>query len=219
MVSLNKLQRNHKITAQEYNHLVNELNRLNRIRGLGGVIVRNHATGIDVLSTPGETVSRQWEYARIVQSLSRGDVDAGEPERNYYLISLELTAPAAWAAGIFYDAGVSVSFGGSEYTCLVPHTSTAATDPISWPASWSENTGLYVAYVYHYDGDLLEAMPWFQVGDTVLVLSNGSNYDILETVTRIENKKNEGTATEERIYSIAWSDYNSEDWKASAVYA
>ena len=162
--------------------------------------------------------------ARIVRSLSRGNVVTGAPEYDTYLISLVLTPPAAWAAGVAYVDGDKVTYLGTEYEVKVggAHTSTVATNPVAWPANWIQSTDLLSAGIYHYEGDLLEASPWFQVADTVLVKLTGGEYDILETVTRVEYIKNENTAIEERIYSLNWRENSSEeadDYGLVAVYA
>lgn len=216
-MKLTKLQRNKEVDAEQYNKLVDEVNRINRIHTTGNLIVRNHSGGVDFVNQTQQVVN-PYKYGRIVQSLSKGDVVLGTAERGSYLISLTLSKPASWFAGVVYGVGAIVSYSNMEYECVLLTTATTPNPEVA-TSYWAQNSNLEYVGVYHYEGDLLETIPWFQVDDTVLILQDeSSSYQILETVTRVEYKKNEGTFKEERLYSIAWRDHTT-NWGAGAVYA
>lgn len=206
-----------RLSAKEYNRLTALTEKMARSMHSSGLM---DSTGFHSRRTIGAVADPISEtVARIVRGLSRGDANSSAPRRETYLISLTITPPAAWnSTGYTYVLGATCTYNEQEWITIVAHVSDPAKPPGTW-GNWTLASSLFSASVYHYQGNLLEAAPWFQVGDNVTVISTSSGYKILETVTRTEYLYDEDGPNEERIYSIVWSDYNETHFQLNAVFS
>lgn len=168
-------------------------------------------------------------YAKITQSLTRGNAESGTAPINTYRIELlGLAATPEWVAGTTYPTGYYVKVSTSSpvvyYRCKKGHTSNNDDKKYTNTTFWEEYSehGL-IAYVDGYDDDLLRTVPWFVVGQIVQVVER-QDYDasgnpvgnkkwrILETVFTAEKIEAGGTYR----YSVAWLE---DKKRVAAVFA
>lgn len=164
-------------------------------------------------SRPGGGGGIDKAFARIVSTLQREDVVAGLDAIDYYEIELLAYPIEDWAAdhGMYY-VDDRVKYNDKIYLCKIEHDSSSSLPPTA-TSHWLEST-YHKAWVYGYSGDLLEAVPWLQVGDIVEVIRYEDSrpefadreWWIMETVTRVADGDN---------YSIMW---DAEENRAKAVY-
>ena len=140
-------------------------------------------------------------FAQVTQTLQRADVLADPPveERRKYRIRLSEEAVEDWAAGVSYEVGTVVKIlAEGEYAyfeCLVAHTSNNDDATTANTGLWEPVEDDIEAGVLGFTGNLLETIPWFQVGDLVEVVSKNSEWLIKGTVTRTEK---------DGKYSLVW---------------
>ena len=165
-------------------------------------------------------------YAKITQSLSRGDVTTGAEEIDHYKIRLMgKTGVPEWESGQDYIVGqIRKITQDSDVTyreCTKSHTSNNSDKKWDNDTYWKDATGDLDALVHGYDGNLLHTIPWFQVDDIVEVASRqdfdddgqptgDAKWYILETVMKTEEIVNG-----ERHYSLLW---NTDEKRLMAVF-
>ena len=150
-------------------------------------------------------------FARIVSTLRREDEVNNLTAIDYYEIELLAYPIADWSAshGTYY-VDDQVKYNDKIYICLIEHESSSALLPTA-TSHWKESS-YKKAWVFGYSGDLLEAAPWFQIGDIVEVINyNDSRWPerewwIMETVIKIADGDK---------YSLMW---NEDENRLMAIY-
>jgi len=140
-------------------------------------------------------------FAQVTQTLLRADVLADPPveERRKYGICFTTKTIEDWAAGTIYEVGTIVKRLIDDeyayYKCLVAHTSNNDDATTANTGLWELVEDDIEAGVLGFTGNLLETIPWFQVGDLVEVVSKSGEWLIKGTVTRTEK---------DGKYSLVW---------------
>lgn len=188
-----------RISASEYNRamvLIEKLARstlMNSFTGASGILTRRD---------PVPPSSATAIYARIVQTLQREDVELSHDKINWYEIELLSLKLQDWVPdhGTYY-VGNLVKYQSKIYECKIEHNASASFPP-TVVSHWGEASNIK-AWVFGYSGDLIEAVPWFQVDDIVEVIRyddsrwSDRKYWILKTVIQVEEGNN---------YSLTWND-------------
>lgn len=167
----------------------------------------------------------QRTYAKITQSLCRGNITAGVEEIDHYKIRLMTSGTPDWEGGHDYTKGYVVKVTQDSKTiyreCTKPHTSNSSDKKWDNDTYWKDSEGDVDAWVHGYNGNLLYTIPWFQVDEIVEVVSRqdfddedkptgDTKWYILETVVKTEE-----IVEDARHYSLLW---NQDENRAMAVF-
>ena len=94
------------------------------------------------------------------------------------------SAPAAWVTSTAYIAGDLRSNGGTNYVCILAHTSGASTEPGvggSWATYWYAQTGVILELPNPYGASDLDAVQWADASATTRFFAHPS-YPLRELI-------------------------------------
>jgi len=214
-----------KLSAREYNRAIDLLAGVANSLHIEGFV---DSSGFHTRRLPvsiSEDVTKI--YAKITQTLSRGDVLQGIEEIDHYKIKImgEIGI-SEWKVGQDYTIGTIIKITqDSEVTyrgCIKKHTSNNSDKKWNNNTYWEDSAGDIDAWVSGYSENLLYTIPWFQV-DEIVEVAGRQDFDedgqptgetvwyILETVMRTEE-----IVENERHYSLLW---NQDEKRAMAVFS
>lgn len=190
-----------KVSIDDWNRLVDELNRLSNFTISKGTkpCIRKHLGGIElVVGGTAGTQSGGLPLGLIAKTVTKGHpvvynelggitTEAVEAVKLYTIIPDGTYNP--WAANIDYTADTTITYDELYYTVLIAHRSTEAATPQTATHLYKQAEGVEAVIAGTEGDDMTLYMPYLPVGSKVSYKSSSDGYAvIIGTPTRVENE-------------------------------